>query len=70
MRDKTQINPIRGGFFKFCRIYIRENFSRRSKRSPGSTRAAPGACVTKIVGGGREKDPHRRREEVLEKRKF
>ena len=30
MRDKTQINPIRGGFFKFCRIYIRDEFLRGS----------------------------------------
>ena len=40
------------------------------KRSTGSTRVAAGVCVTKIVGGGREKDPQRRRKEVVEKRKF
>ena len=43
---------------------------REFKRSPGSTRAAAGVCVTKIEGGGREKNPQRRDEEVLERRKF
>ena len=29
---------------------------REFKRSPSSIRAAAGICVTKIVGGGREKE--------------
>ena len=40
------------------------------ERSPGSTRAAAGVCVTNIVGGGCEKNHQRRKEEVLERRKF
>ena len=40
-----------------------ENLVREFKRSPGSTRAAAGVCVIKIVGGGREKNPQRRKEE-------
>ena len=42
---------------------------RELKRSPGSARAAAGVCVTNIVGGVGEKDPQRREEEVLERRK-
>ena len=47
-----------------------ENFSKIIKRSPGSTRAAAGVYVTKIVGGGGEKNPQRREEEVPERRKL
>ena len=40
------------------RFEKRENLlSKRIKRSPGLTRAASGVCVTKIVGGRREKNP-------------
>ena len=51
------------------RYWKRKNFSKRIKRSLGSTRAAAGVCVRKIVGGGCEKNPQRKREEVLEEKK-
>ena len=43
---------------------------REFKKSPGSTRAATGIFVTKIVGGRREMISQRKWEEVLEKTKF